>query len=294
MNKKDQQESQLWDRLESLVLEWQSLDTGDDAVRQRLNLEISEIMLAVLSPRYMDALGVFWLQDMGKYNPQKGNFRSFVVSRLTLRKKDLVRKEELTQHKEMVSDGFGGKKSQWANHVSLDAPVSEDSTTTSGDMRQDENAVTAQEKMESEEYGMRIISLILTLPQRLNRQANNESRISYFRMFFTDGAVKAIHNIGTSFFCAHERDLFRAMKLPFLDFFMEKTCRTLLEVTGTNLKDYGLMVPDRPMEKPKQPLPNDVYLWYMNTQEDAQLKSLSTITNQRKAYQAFVEENLMC
>ena len=84
------------------------------------------------------------------------------------------------------------------------------------------------------------------------------------------------------------------MKLPFLDFFMEKTCRTLLEVTGTNLKDYGLMVPDRPMEKPKQPLPNDVYLWYMNTQEDAQLKSLSTITNQRKAYQAFVEENLMC
>lgn len=293
MNRKDQQESQLWDRLERLVLEWQSLDAGDDAVRQRLNLEISEAMLTVLPPKYMDALGVFWIQDMGKYDPAKGSFRSFTISRLNFRMED-VRYQDQGMRRVLKPNDDGEMKPTWEGDQSLDESRDSDHPRTSEELLEDQNAVTAQEVLEIQEYGMNIISLILTLPQRLGRQANNEARVNYFRMFFTDGAVQALHTIGTSFCCAHERDLFRTMKLPFLDFFLEKTCRTLREIMKTDLKDYGAMVPERPMEKPKQPLPNDVYLQYMKTQEGVQLKSPSTITNQRKAYQAFIEENLMC
>ena len=46
------------------------------------------------------------------------------------------------------------------------------------------------------------------------------------------------------------------------------------------------------MTVPDQPLPNDVYMQYLNTVEGMELKSASTITNQRMAYRTFLKENL--
>ena len=46
------------------------------------------------------------------------------------------------------------------------------------------------------------------------------------------------------------------------------------------------------MEEPGQPLPNDVYITYLNTMENRNIKSAGTISGQRTAYEEFVRSNL--
>ena len=269
------------------------MGTGDDAVRQHVNLEITETMLALFpKSQDLDALGMFWIQDLGKYDPALGSFQTFVTARLKLRKADM-KYQDSGAHRVTVEEN-GSKCQRWIGSVSLDSRTDEEGGRTEIDRYMAPQALqdNGEEWLELEDRVGQLIAAILRLPQLLNRQANNEARINYYRMFFTDGMVNLMHSTGEKLDISHERDLFRAMKIPFLDFFLQRNCRTVREILGTDLKDYGEMVPGRSMEKPKQPLPNDIYMQYLNDREQMNLKSPSTITNQRNAYRAFFKEVL--
>lgn len=286
-------ETLLWEKMESLVTTWKALGTGDDAVRQHVNLEITETMLALFpKSQDLDALGMFWIQDLGKYDPALGSFQTFVTARLKLRKADM-KYQDSGAHRVTVEEN-GSKCQRWIGSVSLDSRTDEEGGRTEIDRYMAPQALqnNGEEWLELEDRVGQLIAAILRLPHLLNRQANNEARINYYRMFFTDGMVNLMHSTGEKLDISHERDLFRAMKIPFLDFFLERNCRTVREILGTDLKDYGEMVPGRSMEKPKQPLPNDIYMQYLNDREQMNLKSPSTITNQRNAYRAFFKEVL--
>lgn len=279
--------------MESLVTTWKALAPGDDAVRQHVNLEITETMLALFpKSQDLDALGMFWIQDLGKYDPTLGSFQTFVTARLKLRKADM-KYQDSGAHRVTVEEN-GSKCQRWIGSVSLDSRTDEEEGRTEMDRYMTPQALqdNGEEWLELEDRVGQLIAAILRLPQLLDRQANNEARINYYRMFFTDGMVNLMHSTGEKLDISHERDLFRAMKIPFLDFFLERNCRTVREILGTDLKDYGEMVPGRSMEKPKQPLPNDIYMQYLNNREQMNLKSPSTITNQRNAYRAFFKEVL--
>lgn len=286
-------ETLLWEKMESLVTTWKALAPGDDAVRQHVNLEITETMLALFpKSQDLDALGMFWIQDLGKYDPTLGSFQTFVTARLKLRKADM-KYQDSGAHRVTVEEN-GSKCQRWIGSVSLDSRTDEEEGRTEMDRYMTPQALqdNGEEWLELEDRVGQLIAAILRLPQLLDRQANNEARINYYRMFFTDGMVNLMHSTGEKLDISHERDLFRAMKIPFLDFFLERNCRTVREILGTDLKDYGEMVPGRSMEKPKQPLPNDIYMQYLNDREQMNLKSPSTITNQRNAYRAFFKEVL--
>ncbi|MGI5952941.1 hypothetical protein [Dysosmobacter sp.] len=286
-------ETLLWEKMESLVTTWKALAPGDDAVRQHVNLEITETMLALFpKSQDLDALGMFWIQDLGKYDPTLGSFQTFVTARLKLRKADM-KYQDSGAHRVTIEEN-GSKCQRWIGSVSLDSRTDEEEGRTEMDRYMTPQALqdNGEEWLELEDRVGQLIAAILRLPQLLDRQANNEARINYYRMFFTDGMVNLMHSTGEKLDISHERDLFRAMKIPFLDFFLERNCRTVREILGTDLKDYGEMVPGRSMEKPKQPLPNDIYMQYLNDREQMNLKSPSTITNQRNAYRAFFKEVL--
>lgn len=289
MGKTDQ--TPLWSKLERLCLAWRGLGPDSDAARAALNLEFTATLMA-LFPRQdaLDALGAFWLVDLDKYDPEKGDFRGYMLSRLGLREQDLQRKD--AEMSRQTREENGQKRQQWVRAGSLDAPVGEGQEDTVGSRLADGSAASGQENLEVESRAWELITLILLLPQRLTGQANNASRISYYRMFFTDGTVAALFNVGDRPYRAHERDLFSAMRVSFLDFFMEDVCRTLDAILSSDLKAYGRMVEGRPMEPPGQPLPNDVYLEYLNTKEGMGVKSVSAISNQRAAYCKFLKENL--
>ena len=284
----------LWERLEALVIQWKALGKGDDAVRLKLNVEMSEI-LGKLYPwdnAKWANIGAFWRADMPKFDPAEGTFRSFMEARLELRKQDAKRKESGMHRKTVIENGE--KVQKWVQDESLNAPASPDGEDTREkiDELSDSAAPSPQARVDAREMAGALISLILDLPTKLRGQANNPARVRYYRMFFTDEATDIIARGGGAFFLRHERDLFRAMYLAFLDFFMDASCRTVAAVERAHLKPYGEMVPGRPMEEATQPLPIDVYTQYLRT-EGVELRSDATISNQRDAYRTFKRENLL-
>lgn len=285
-----------WEELESLVRQHRMLGENDAAVRQRLGNEIAIGLMEIYSGRdEADALGMFYLADMGNYDPAKGTFRSFVTSRLKLRKKDMQH-EDAGDHRVTVVES-GERKQKWVSSISLDTTVDEENRETIGAQIVDRNAISGQGFLEAEENEVALISLMLMLPQKLNERAGNPNRINYFRMFFTDDSVEKIHTAGGRLYYAHERDLFRAMALPFLDFFMDERCRSVSSLLKSDLKAYGQMVPGRPMEPPRRPpykeghLPNDIYMQHLNSQTNFQINTPSTISNQWNAYAKFLKDN---
>lgn len=284
----------LWERLEALVIQWKALGEGDDAVRLKLNVEMSEI-LGKLYPwdnAKWANIGAFWRADMPKFDPAEGTFRSFMEARLELRKQDAKRKESGMHRKTVIENGE--KVQKWVQDESLNAPASPDGEDTREkiDELSDSAAPSPQARVDAREMAGALLSLILDLPTKLRGQANNPARVRYYRMFFTDEATDIIARGGGAFFLRHERDLFRAMYLAFLDFFMAASCRTVAAVERAHLKPYGEMVPGRPMEEATQPLPIDVYTQYLRT-EGVELRSDATISNQRDAYRTFKRENLL-
>lgn len=284
----------LWERLEALVIQWKALGEGDDAVRLKLNVEMSEI-LGKLYPwdnAKWANIGAFWRADMPKFDPAEGTFRSFMEARLELRKQDAKRKESGMHRKTVIENGE--KVQKWVQDESLNAPASPDGEDTREkiDELSDSAAPSPQARVDAREMAGALLSLILDLPTKLHGQANNPARVRYYRMFFTDEATDIIARGGGAFFLRHERDLFRAMYLAFLDFFMAASCRTVAAVERAHLKPYGEMVPGRPMEEATQPLPIDVYTQYLRT-EGVELRSDATISNQRDAYRTFKRENLL-
>lgn len=284
----------LWERLEALVIQWKALGEGDDAVRLKLNVEMSEI-LGKLYPwdnAKWANIGAFWRADMPKFDPAEGTFRSFMEARLELRKQDAKRKESGMHRKTVIENGE--KVQKWVQDESLNAPASPDGEDTREkiDELSDSAAPSPQARVDAREMAGALLSLILDLPTKLRGQANNPARVRYYRMFFTDEAADIIARGGGAFFLRHERDLFRAMYLAFLDFFMAAPCRTVAAVERAHLKPYGEMVPGRPMEEATQPLPIDVYTQYLRT-EGVELRSDATISNQRDAYRTFKRENLL-
>ena len=75
--------------------------------------------------------------------------------------------------------------------------------------------------------------------------------------------VLSVHTMEMEYLHKRQRDIFEAMCIPFLDFFMRDICRSLEEILASDLKLHGEMVEGRAMKRPEQPLPNDVYRQYM-------------------------------
>ena len=87
--------------------------------------------------------------------------------------------------------------------------------------------------------------------------------------------------------------LFQAAKLPFLDFFLDRVCRTVPCLASSETRPYGQLVEGRPDEPVEQPLPQDVYRSYL-AREEGRRAGLSAISQQRTAYRAFLKRMLQC
>ncbi len=156
----------------------------------------------------------------------------------------------------------------------------------------DRSGREATQRLNVDESLCELITLILLLPQRLSGQANNPVKIKYFRMFFTDSMVLSVHTMEMEYLHKRQRDIFEAMCIPFLDFFMRDICRSLEEILASDLKLHGEMVEGRAMKRPEQPLPNDVYRQYMRVVEHIEIRSDGAISNQRASYYQFLKERL--
>lgn len=237
-------------------------------------------------------LGEFFLHDWDKFDASCGSLYSFMESRLKMRGIDIRHRDRGDRR---VNDMEQEGKRKWESTLSFDAPLAEDEEETMLDQYADERAEMAvEDAVLYDERAVQFLNLALSLPERLTARAKNETRINYFRMFFTDKLVEILHgNHDSGPFEEHEQELFRgAVKTEFLDYFMTRICRRVPVLRTCPVKPYGVLVEGRPMKHPGHPLPNDVYMTYLNKQEGCAIKSAGTISNQRAAYEHFLRESL--
>ena len=278
----------MWEQMQQWME--QLSQTEDDAVRKDLQTKVAVGLMQEVPRHSRYLLGRFFEKDFKNYDPAKGNFKNYVLKVLKNRRED-QRHEDLGSHRKNVVQEDGTTKQEWIDNTSLDVYEDEDATTTWKERLSGPSIHTPDEMLIAQQTALQLITIILQLPQRLRGQANNPEKINYYRLFFTDGVVSSVYAVGGDIYIAHERDLFEAMKLPFLDFFMAEVCRSVHEIYEGKLKPYGAMVEGAPMSEPKQPLPNDVYTTYLDKEENRQVKA-SALSNQRTAYLAFLKEQL--
>lgn len=295
-----------WAPLEELAREWYSLPAeGNEARRQSLEEQIFSGIVELVPKQLVDALGLFWTDDWKKFDPEKGSLQKFVSNRLNLRYKDMSREDFGKRH-----EGQGGKgkseeaKGPEAEHedpehvdpdkmgaagpaamekaptwtrkdVSLNSSVGED-----GDLG---DLIAAPEReLEQLANGMLLLALAIKLRERLTATRGERSR--YFPLFFTGGVTHLVQETGLRKLApGEESEIFEAMRLPFLDFFTQKECRNLAALSTVWMKPYGALVEGRPMDETKLPLPDDVYMAYLEKIEEYPV-SRAAISLQKKAY----------
>lgn len=288
-----EEKKRLWDEMQLAAEELYHLDEEAQQRRRELKERIV-IGLLRIAPRWEDAVTQFWASGMERYDPHKGPFRNYAEFILKRRAITLWHKEKGHRRRWVYNPATGENEQIWDCGEITASQREEDQQTKAwlenlpGDASAEEQTIAT---IEGDRIAQQLISLILQLPDKLYGKQKNPDRILYFRLFFTDGAVASIYAAGTAPYQAHERDLFQAMRLPFLDFFLRTQCRTLQAVMRTRLKPYGEMVEGRGGQEPGQPLPNDVYRAYLESGEGKRVGD-SALSNQRKAYQIFLHDNL--
>ncbi len=218
-------------------------------------------------PEDLEALGDFCYTEWKSFDPRKGTLYNFFASRLKWRKLDLAQ-EDFDGRPETTVDLVTGKeKSRFVPYSSLETPVGDEDGATRAELLPD-TAPAPEEELALDDTALRILLLFLDLEGHLEGRANNPVRRNYFRMFFTNGIATLLHEQDApGVLRQRERDLFQAIKVPFLDYFMAAVCRTVDAIADSPVKPYGELVDGKGAEEAPLPLPNDVYIAYLDRVE---------------------------
>ena len=268
-------------RFDEVARRWKAESAENTAVREALRNELFALGFALYDDKSDAFITTFVNFFQTKYDPQKGEASHYFSRAMSRRKHDNENKKP--RESGLETDTEDGKSVENAALIKTEVEAWENGSSVEAGVGADDTLVS-------------LLSLILTLPERLKGKANNPKKITYYRMFFTDGVVAAVHDIPTRSdlgrYARHERDLFRAFQIHFLDFFMQKRCRTIVDVADCEVKCYGELISGAPMEHPGHPLPNDVYREYLNSHEGYDITADASVSNQRKEYRQFLHAGL--
>ena len=297
--------SEVIDKLDRLGEEWcagQGSMSADQRIRMAEEVFLTIDKLLPPDSRSREALSGFFISDWPKFSAEKGKLSVFLASRLKLRLRDLDHWERGDRRLTVHDPDTGKEKRKWTTGKdSLDRsidPEDPDSGTLMDLAAYDSAAAgtdAPDRDLQLDTIMLQVIPLILELHQRLKGRANNPQRIRYYRMFFTDSSVDIMQNHERiQAYIAHERDLFQAMYLGFLDYFMKDRCRTVREVCKSSVKLLGELIPGAEMKNAGHPLPSDVYLNYLKTVEGIDTGTRSMVSENRNHYRDFLRENGVC
>lgn len=291
----EKKRDQLLQRLNQLGKDWGELrPEGDESVRQALTEEIFCTICEMFSGDHaaMEAISVFFLGDWPKFDPKLSELGEFVKSRIKLRARDAYKRDTSGRYTSVEDPNTGETKRKYVSLRSLDVPAGEDDALTGLDTLAAGSETDPYTQLAFDDTACQLLLLMAELPQRLEGRANNPARRNYFRLFFTDGVATALQSGPVpDTFRKRENDLIHAVKLPFLDYFMIDLCRTADEIAASATRPFCQVVEGRGPERTPLPLPNDVYIAYLDRVEGYSAKA-PAVTQQRQQYRQFIRDNL--
>ena len=276
MDRKRTRRLQMEKRMDEAARSYVSMEeTGNEAARQALYLELFELWYRLFDNSDKSALDAFE-EALRRYQPEKGAFSHYLSFLMNRRKTDANR----------------ALKSRNIQILSMDAPMGEEDATLS-DFIADPSAAKPEERAEWDEALVELTALVLDFSERHRGKAGNETRRNWYRLFFTEDMTFAAKSVPLRL--THERDVFSAMKLAYLDYYMSAPCRDLASLLRTALRPYGETVPERGGEEGETPvpIPADVCLNYLKRCEKVQAGAAAR-SNQMKFYKEEKERIRRC
>ena len=245
-------------RLNQAAEQWARLDPeGNEAARQALYGEIF-----TLAFQLYDQSGEMWVVDafeeaMEKFDPQRAQFSHYFAHLLGKRKVDAYRYEQ--RHS--------------PTGISLETLVGEDEQSELKDFLEDNTIPTPDSILARESFFLELTSMILNFAQCHTEKSANEIRRNWYRIFYTEDMTHAVQSM--EFHFHHERDMFAAMKQPYLDYYMSAPCTKMAQIQVTPLRPYCQVVPERVgrTEETPVPIPADVSLSYLRRCEGKRVRS---------------------
>ena len=207
-------------------------ETGDEAARQALYLELFELWYRLFDNTDKSALDAFE-EALRRYQPEKGAFSHYLSFLMNRRKTDANR----------------ALKSRNIQILSMDAPMGEEDATLS-DFIADPSAAKPEGARGVGRSAGGADGARARFFERHRGKAGNETRRNWYRLFFTEDMTFAAKSVPLRL--THERDVFSAMKLAYLDYYMSAPCRDLASLLRTALRPYGETVPERGGEEGKR------------------------------------------
>ena len=154
---------------------------------------------------------------------------------------------------------------RYITYVSLDAQVrhEDDDSTARKNLQPDPNSCDLGAEVLVDELLLSLTSNILNMKNRGKTQDH------YNSMLFTDTIVNYIHHYDDVGHAArHEQELFKAMEIAFLDFFMENPCRSVPQIGSCPTAPYSRLVEGKPDTPCPLPLEAKVFLSYLERIEN--------------------------
>ena len=262
----DEQEN----RLNAEALRWKESSLSDE---ERSTLRNALFLLSFeLYDDHSDAFLDSVLEALQKYDPEKGPFSHYLKYLIGRRHTDAYRKQ----------------KRHAPDADSLDAVFSDDNSMTLGEVVADQSAADPGQISRLDGKLADLTAQMLNFAQRHTGKAANATRRSWFRMFYTEDMTLVAKEGRPSLL--HERDVFAAMELDYLDYYMLRACRKMGELTMTPLKPYHEVVPEhQSMEETPLPLPANVSLAFWQRCRGKK-KGASARSEQHKAYKQELEQ----
>lgn len=280
-------EAELWNVLDREAAQWCAMERqGNEERWKSWEVRLFNEIVKLLPPKLLDGLGLFWEREWPKFDADRGPLSGFVKTRLAQCVKDLGREDRNEGRVRVTDPATGEKKTVWrARAGSIHVPVGDgDRPGELGDAIPDPRSLQAQEDLFA---GMLLLAAAVQVHRRLPDLPGKQPR--YFPLFLTGDVADQVQRGALPGADPHdEMELFSSLRLPFLDFFMLRACRTLKDLAHTPLKPYGDLVEGRQAETPL-PLPNDVYIAYLSREEHDTVSS-PAISRQHEAYRTFVRE----
>lgn len=276
MDRKRARRLQMEKRMDEAARSYVSMEeTGNEAARQALYLELFELWYRLFDNTDKSALDAFE-EALRRYQPEKGAFSHYLSFLMNRRKTDANR----------------ALNSRNIQILSMDAPMGEEDATLS-DFIADPSAAKPEERAEWDEALVELTALVLDFSERHRGKAGNETRRNWYRLFFTEDMTFAAKSVPLRL--THERDVFSAMKLAYLDYYMSAPCRDLASLLRTALRPYSETVPERGGEEGETPIPipADVCLNYLKRCEKVQAGAAAR-SNQMKFYKEEKERIRRC
>ena len=287
-------------RLDQVALRWKTTPPeGNEAVIESLRQQVFTLSFELFDSDYhamafMDAFE----EAYQKYDAAKGDFTKYLSKLLKGRKTDHFR--------------YDSRHAPSGDSLDEPVPSTEDNGRTKGD-----EIPSPKSDLESgvmfDASVLDLMTLMLNLETRLDGKKNNPTRINYYRLFFTDEVADIIrfsNSVEIKAFTRRERDLFKVLKVSFLNFCMRNSCNCVEDIWYNDWKLLGQIVKGKPMEPPKKMvenknrngkkrkmlerfLPLDVYTTYLKQVENHPIGT-SAIDPHRKDYEKFMQEQLQC